>query len=198
MTVSSSATPPAAEKSSEFPVPHSCFCGFHGDPQGRCRCTPEKVQRYLEKISGPLLDRIDLIVNVPRIAHQELRAMAVPENRRKALSEPSESEVARSRIIRCRNLQKAWCGKLNSDLGNPEIEEVCGLDDASEKLLATAVDKLRLSARACHRILKIARTIADMANHEEIELCDLTEAIAYRRMDRYFQPGHQALESILK
>ena len=173
-----------------------CFCGFFGDPQGRCRCTPEKVQRYLEKISGPLLDRIDLIVNVPRIAHHELRAMAVPDNRRKALSEPSESEVARTRIMRCRNLQKARCGKLNSDLGNPEIEEVCGLDDASEKLLATAVDKLRLSARACHRILKIARTIADLEKHESIELRDLTEAIAYRRMDRYFNSAYQSSESI--
>ncbi|MDP1930305.1 MAG: ATP-binding protein [Gammaproteobacteria bacterium] len=159
-----------------------CKCGHHGDAEGRCRCTPESVQRYLEKISGPLLDRIDLIVNVPRIAHHELRAMAAPDNRRKALSEPSESEVARNRIMRCRNLQKARCGKLNSDLSNPDMEELCELDSASEKLLANAVDKLRLSARACHRILKISRTIADLEDHDQIELRDLTEAIAFRRI----------------
>jgi len=118
------------------------------------------VQRYLEKISGPLRDRIDLIVNVPRDC-----------------------------IMRCRNLEKERCGKLNSDLDNPDIEWLCALDQASEKLLATAVDKLKLSARACHRILKIARTIADMNNHENIELGDLIEAVAYRRMDLHFSSG---------
>jgi magnesium chelatase family protein len=164
-----------------------CHCGYYGDPQGRCRCTPEKVQRYLEKISGPLLDRIDLIVEVPRIAHHDLRAVAARGDVGKVGI--SESDSVRRQVLQCRALQKERCGKLNSDLGNPDIEAFCELDAASERLLALAVDKLRLSARGCHRILKIARTIADLEQRSAIHERDLTEAIAYRRMERYFNQG---------
>ena len=164
-----------------------CHCGYDGDPQGRCRCTPEKVQRYLEKISGPLLDRIDLIVEVPRIAHHDLRSATAKGDVSKVGI--SESDNVRRRVMQCRALQKERCGKLNSDLGNPDIEAFCELDASSERLLALAVDKLRLSARGCHRILKIARTIADLEQRSAIHERDLTEAVAYRRMERYFNQG---------
>ena len=171
-----------------------CHCGYYGDPQGRCRCTPEKVQRYLDKISGPLLDRIDLIIEVPRVAHQELRGATMSSVSVKA--GVSESDVARRRVLQCRALQKERCGKLNSDLGNPDIEVFCELDDSSEKLLAMAVEKLRLSARGCHRILKIARTIADLEQHTCIQQRDLTEAIAYRRMEKFFRLAAQPDDSL--
>jgi len=145
------------------------------------------VQRYLEKISGPLLDRIDLIVEVPRIAHHDLRSATAKGDVSKVGI--SESDTVRRRVMQCRILQKERCGKLNSDLGNPDIEAICELDASSERLLALAVDKLRLSARGCHRILKIARTIADLEQRSVIHERDLTEAIAYRRMERYFNQG---------
>lgn len=157
-----------------------CPCGYYGDPQGNCRCTEEKVQRYREKISGPLLDRIDLIVNVPRIAYEELRVMVMPCAGDR---DSSETERVRARVAACRKLQKARSGMLNSDMGATEIGRVCRLGETSEKLLEAAMNQLRLSARACHRVLKIARTIADLEGHESIELKDLTEAISYRRMD---------------
>lgn len=176
-----------------------CQCGYFGDTNGRCRCTPEKIQRYLEKISGPLLDRIDLIVDVPRLAHNELRAISIAGRQRKSQSElansdeleqqeqESEGDIARKRIRDCRQLQKRRSGKLNSDMSTAEIESYCVLDDAGEKLLEAAMTKLQLSARACHRILKIARTIADLETHATIQLQDLTEAIAYRRMGSFFR-----------
>jgi magnesium chelatase family protein len=160
-----------------------CKCGYHGDPDGRCRCTPEGVQRYLEKISGPLLDRIDLIVEVPRLAPHELRAVreSAPTN------DASGSQQNVARIRACRHLQKQRSGKLNSDMSAHEIETFCVLEDKSEQFLELAVQKLKLSARAHHRILKIARTIADMDGREAIAQQDLAEAISYRRVERFFR-----------
>ncbi len=160
-----------------------CKCGYHGDPDGRCRCTPEGVQRYLEKISGPLLDRLDLIVEVPRLASHELRTVreSAPTN------DASADEQNVTRIRTCRQLQKQRAGKLNSDMSAHEIETFCVLDDKSEQFLELAVQKLKLSARAHHRILKIARTIADMDGREAIAQPDLAEAISYRRVERFFR-----------
>ncbi len=175
-----------------------CQCGYHGDPQGRCRCTPEKVQRYLEKISGPLLDRIDLIVEVPRLAYDELRVLSLGGQNHKRTEiekEESESARARERVMSCRALQKRRCGKLNSDMSNPDIEKFCQLDAVGEKLLETAMEKLQLSARACHRILKIARTIADFDSREAIQVSDLTEAITYRRAEIFFRREFKSAES---
>jgi magnesium chelatase family protein len=160
-----------------------CKCGFHGDPEGRCRCTPEGVQRYLEKISGPLLDRLDLIVEVPRLAPHELRTVRESA----AVNEAADSEHTVARIRACRHLQKQRSGKLNSDLSAQEIDTFCALDGKSENFLELAVQKLKLSARAHHRILKIARTIADMEGREAIAQQDLAEAIAYRRVERFFR-----------
>jgi magnesium chelatase family protein len=160
-----------------------CKCGFHGDPDGRCRCTPESVKRYLEKISGPLLDRIDLIVEVPRLAPHELRAVRESA----ATNDAVYIEQNLVRIRACRQLQRQRCGKLNSDMSAHEIDSCCVLDDKSEQFLEFAVQKLQLSARAHHRLLKIARTIADLAGRESIVQQDLAEAIAYRRVERFFR-----------
>jgi magnesium chelatase family protein len=160
-----------------------CKCGFHGDPDGRCRCTPEGVKRYLEKISGPLLDRIDLMVEVPRLAPHELRAV------RQSTPGGDDSAHAQNlaRIRACRELQKRRHGKLNSDLSASEIAASCVLDAASEQFLELAVQKMQLSARAHHRVLKIARTIADLAGREAIAQPDIAEALAYRRVEKFFR-----------
>lgn len=161
-----------------------CPCGYFGDPQGRCSCPPERVQRYLEKISGPLLDRIDLIVEVPRIAHEELRT------RRHSADQQGEPMLAiRKEIQMCRDRQLDRSGKLNRDLTIDDLERFCGLNTECEDLLQRAVKGLSLSARACHRILKIARTIADMDARTNISPADLSEAIAYRRQARLIKTG---------
>ena len=142
------------------------------------------MQRYLEKISGPLLDRIDLIIEVPRVAHQDLRAPPSVEE-----SMTATSAVLRSQVQACRELQTRRCNRLNKDLGLQDLEKFCVLDSDSELLLGKAVEKLVLTARATHRILKIARTIADLEARETISVADLSEAIAYRRHARLLNVG---------
>ena len=161
-----------------------CPCGYYGDPQGRCLCPPERVQRYLEKISGPLLDRIDLIVEVPRVPHQDLRARPPAHS-----ASAGTSAQLRTQVQACRELQALRCGRLNKDLALQDLEEYCVLDSESELLLARAVEKLLLTARATHRILKIARTIADLEARESITVADLSEAIGYRRHARLISVG---------
>lgn len=161
-----------------------CPCGYFGDPQGRCLCPPERVQRYLEKISGPLLDRIDLIIEVPRVPHQELRARPTAE----AIVEPTSASL-RAQVQACRALQLERSGRLNRDLDLQNLEKYCPLGEASEALLSNAVDKLALSARSTHRILKIARTIADLDKRFDISVSDLSEAIGYRRHARLLSVG---------
>ena len=163
-----------------------CPCGYFGDPQGRCLCPPERVQRYLEKISGPLLDRIDLIVEVPRVPHQDLRAR---QSAQASLSDTSAK--LRVQIQACRELQWLRSARLNKDLDLQDLEKFCALDSESELLLANAVEKLSLTARATHRILKIARTIADLEARELISVADVSEAIAYRRHARLLNVGSQ-------
>ena len=172
-----------AARQAEFPARfqliaamNPCPCGYHGHPSGRCRCSPDQVQRYRSKISGPLLDRIDLHVEVPSLP------LKVYHNEKKMQAESSLA-VGR-RVAAARQRQTARCGMANSQLGNREIQHHCQLDAESRQLLEHAICKLGLSARGYHRILKIARTIADLAEREHIELAHLTEAIGYRRLDR--------------
>ncbi len=166
-----------AAQQAEFPARfqlvaamNPCPCGYLGDTADRCRCTSEQVQKYRQRISGPLLDRIDMHVEVPRISFREM-------------SEPDgeASSVVRRRVTRSRGIQLQRADALNSRLTNPEIEATCRLNEPDRKLLQTAIDRLRLSARACHRILKLARTIADMDESEHIRTVHLTEAIHYRK-----------------
>lgn len=151
-----------------------CPCGYFGDNDGRCRCTPDQVQRYRGKISGPLLDRIDLHVPVTAVLPTELHK-APP-------GEPSN--VVQKRVKQARQRALVRQGKSNSELAAKEIEQFCQLSDNDHAFLASAVEKLRLSTRAYHRVLKVARTLADMAGHDAIERTQLAEALSFRGLDR--------------
>jgi magnesium chelatase family protein len=153
-----------------------CPCGYLGDESGRCRCTAEQVARYRARISGPLLDRIDLQVEVPRLPPERLNS-AAPND-----AEPSAT--VRARVGQARARAAARAGKPNAALGPAEIERDCPLDDSGRALLTQALQRLALSARAYHRILKVARTIADLAGADPITPVHLSEAIGYRRLDR--------------
>jgi magnesium chelatase family protein len=150
-----------------------CPCGYLGDPAGRCRCTSEQIRRYRGKLSGPLLDRIDLHVEVPRLAFHELEG---PNGECSAL--------IRERVVRARVVQLKRCHTLNSQLDNQQLDAVCLLKKADRLLLHQAMQRLQLSARAYHRILKIARTIADLGDSPDIETVHLGEALGYRSLDR--------------
>ncbi len=151
-----------------------CPCGYLGDAERRCACGQEQVRRYRARVSGPLIDRIDLHIEVPRLAHRVLRGDAPEEN----------SATVRSRVCIARDRQQQRAGKPNSALGVREIERYCALSEADHKLLEHALERLGLSPRAYHRILKVARTIADLAGSDTIKTPHLTEAISYRALDR--------------
>ena len=154
-----------------------CKCGYFGDPRRPCQCTPQEVKRYRGKISGPLLDRIDLHVEVPAVKYQELGAETQGES----------SNTVRKRVEQARAKQKARFGTtkhLNAHMSNAEIRRFCALGSEQRRLLEKACERLQLSARAYHRILKVARTIADLEGAQTIETAHLLEAIQYRALDR--------------
>jgi magnesium chelatase family protein len=153
-----------------------CPCGYYGDPGGRCRCTPDQVARYRGKLSGPLLDRIDMHVEVPGVPLELLQQNSDDDEER--------SEVVRQRVEAARARQLQRSGLPNARLDSAQLEEVCRLEPAPARLLQTAIGRLGLSARAYHRVLKLARTIADLAGTGQIEPAHISEAIAYRRLDR--------------
>ena len=150
-----------------------CPCGYLGHFNNKCRCTPDQVARYRSKISGPLLDRIDMHIEVPALKEDELTGASVAEN----------SNAIRARVEKARELQLQRQGKANFALGSLEIDEFCQPDEAGLTLLKTAILRLNLSARAYHRILKVARTIADLAGELAIEPTHIAEAVQYRRGD---------------
>ncbi len=149
-----------------------CPCGYASDPKIECRCTEERIRRYIGKLSGPLLDRLDLIIEVPRLSQAELL-----EHNQEATDWPR----IRQNISDCRQRQLERNGKLNCDLTSSELEIHCMLSSASRRRLAATMEKLRLSARATHRVIKMARTIADFQGNSEIAEHDLMEAVSYRR-----------------
>jgi magnesium chelatase family protein len=148
-----------------------CPCGYLGHHNNKCRCTPDQVARYRAKISGPLLDRIDLHIEVPALKEDELTTKAGGE----------ASELVRQRVEQARAKQLERQGKANDLLGSKEIEQFCAADEAGMALLKQAISKLNLSARAYHRILKVARSIADLAGETSIKPAHIAEAIQYRR-----------------
>lgn len=153
-----------------------CPCGYHGDSSGRCHCTPDQIKRYRSKLSGPLLDRIDMHIEVPKLSRQQLQ-------QRESTTETSEQ--VRERVVDARLRQQSRNGCTNSQLENKQVEKFCKLDNDDIRLLDQAIEQLGLSARAWHRILKLARTIADISNEENITTQHLSEAISYRTLDRH-------------
>jgi magnesium chelatase family protein len=152
-----------------------CPCGYHGDPTRECRCTGAMIQRYLGKLSGPLLDRIDLHIEVPSVPYQELRGR----------DSGSSSSEMRDRACAARELQHSR-GFCNAHIPVNQIRTLCELDAAGERTLEMAVRRMGLSARAHDRILKVARTIADLDHSERVSAKHLAEAVQYRSLDRNY------------
>jgi magnesium chelatase family protein len=170
-----------AARQAEFPAEfqlvaamNPCPCGYLGHPNGRCHCTPDQVARYRRKISGPLLDRIDLQVEVPDVPQEELT--------RAAGGEPSA--VIRARVEEARARQLKRQDRSNATLPARDVDRHCMPDAAGATLLKQAISRLGLSARGYHRVLKVARTIADLAGAKAIGTAHVAEAIQYRRLDR--------------
>ena len=151
-----------------------CPCGYAGDPSARCQCNPEQIRRYRGRVSGPLLDRIDIHLEVPRVPQAELRADEGPM--------PEDTETVRNRVIAARAVAVARTGKPNSQLNAGEVTRYCSLSVRDHSLLDRLVEKCGLSARAYHRILKLSRTIADLAGAEQIVSAHLSEAVSMRRV----------------
>ncbi len=151
-----------------------CPCGYHGDPVKECTCSLTQVLRYQKRISGPLLDRIDIHIDVPRVDYEKLAG--------DRLGEPSATIQARVEGARERQRGRLAGTSLqcNGDMGPAEVRQYCVLDETGQSLLRSAMQQMQMSARAFHRILKLARTIADLAECDKIETPHLAEAIQYR------------------
>jgi magnesium chelatase family protein len=155
-----------------------CPCGYLGDPRHSCKCSPMQIERYMARISGPLLDRIDLHIEVPAVPFQELSAHA----------DGTSSAVMREQVTRARQAQRRRFGtdshRLNGQMTSRQLRKYCALNEKGKALLKNAMDDLGLSARAHDRILRMARTIADLEGSPDIEQGHVVEAINYRSLDR--------------
>jgi magnesium chelatase family protein len=151
-----------------------CPCGYHGDSERQCTCSSALVARYAQRVSGPLRDRIDIHVEVPRVNYEKLSSDRLGEG----------SSAIRERVIAARQRQiERFSGtrlRCNADMGASEVRQYCALDAAGQSLMKAAVRQLSLSARGYHRVLKLARTIADLAGQQHIGAAHLAEAIQYR------------------
>jgi magnesium chelatase family protein len=172
-----------ASRQADFPASfqllaamNPCPCGYLGDSSGRCHCTSEQVLRYRNKISGPLLDRIDMHLEVPRVSLDILRNGSD--------NGEENSATIRRRVVIARKMALTRCGKANAKLTANEVKTFCALSDPAHHLLAQALEKFGLSHRAYHRILKVARTIADLTGSDNIDIPHISEAISYRKLDR--------------
>jgi magnesium chelatase family protein len=155
-----------------------CPCGYFGDRVHACRCTPQQIRQYQSKISGPLLDRIDLHIEVPSVKYRALSDKETGES----------SAAVKERVNKARDLQKKRFGSngvlCNARMTEKQIRKFCQIDEEAHKLIEMAIEKLGLSARAANRILKVSRTIADLENDEAIKPSHVAEAIQYRSLDR--------------
>ncbi|BAS68421.1 YifB family Mg chelatase-like AAA ATPase [Bathymodiolus septemdierum thioautotrophic gill symbiont] len=152
-----------------------CPCGYYGDGTAKCHCTADQIDKYKNKISGPLLDRIDMVLTVPPLPKEILLNQTAEET--------ETSETIRQRVIKAYNIQLKRQGKSNDKLAPDEIEKLTHLNADNKHLLSSVIDKLNLSARAYHRILKVARTIADLEGNAIVDKPHLIEAIGYRRFN---------------
>ncbi|MGD1044695.1 MAG: ATP-binding protein [Bacteroidota bacterium] len=160
---------------------HECPCGNYGNSTAECTCNLGQIQKYVGKISGPLLDRIDIHVKVPAVKYNELASKRTGEN----------SSVIRKRVIAARAVQaNRFNGRKglfsNADMDSKEIKEFCQIDQVGAELLKIAMSRLGLSVRAYDRILKVSRTIAELGGNPDIHPEHLSEAIQYRSLDRSF------------
>jgi magnesium chelatase family protein len=149
--------------------PHPCKCGWLGHPRRGCRCTPTDLAQHHARVSGPVLDRIDLQIEVPALTSRELQAASPGE----------PSRTVRSRVLAARERQRAR-GHMNAVLPPARLEECCVLDTAGRRLVADAVDRGGMSARAVHRALRVARSITDLAGEERVGIRALAKALQYR------------------
>jgi magnesium chelatase family protein len=154
-----------------------CPCGWLGHPSGRCRCAPDHVARYRGRVSGPLVDRLDLVIDVPEVSASALMSSSVAAS-------GETSAVVRERVIAAHAIQKARQGRPNARLTAQDIGH-CKAEAGAEQLLSRSLARLSLSARAYHRTLKVARTIADLAGSATVTASDVAEAIQLRRFDRF-------------
>lgn len=176
-----------AARQSEFPARfqlvaamNPCPCGWAGDPSGRCGCSAEAVARYRGKLSGPLLDRIDVQLAVPRLPPSELRPDGPPGE---------STATVRARVLAARERQLRRAGRPNAQLDQAQTERDCALQPKDRLLLERAIEQLQLSARALHRIQRVARTLADLAGEQDIGTAHVAEAIGYRLLDRAAPPA---------
>jgi magnesium chelatase family protein len=151
-----------------------CPCGYLGDPAGRCHCSLEQVRRYRGRISGPLLDRIDLQVEMAPVSAEELLSHR---------SCGESSGAVRQRVVRARRRQLERCARLNARLDAAQTGLFCEPGNAGRRLLTQALDRFGLSARAAHRVLRVARTIADLAGSRDCRRADIAEALALRALE---------------
>ena len=170
-----------AARQAEFPAQfqlvaamNPCPCGYLGHPSGRCHCTPDQVARYRRRISGPLLDRIDLQIEVPDVPQSDLARSGQGET----------SDAIRARVSAARDRQLGRQGRPNAVLSTGEVDRYCAPDAQGARMLEQAVSRLGFSARAYHRVLKVARTIADLTGERNVAAAHVAEAIQYRRFDR--------------
>ena len=156
-----------------------CPCGYYGDEERECKCTPQEIHRYLRKISGPLLDRIDIQIDVQRPKFEKINSKESVES----------SEIIRERVNKAKMIQieryKKYRIRSNSEMNTKMISEFCNLDRNGEELLKNAFQKFKFSVRAYEKILKVARTIADLENKENIDIKHIAEAIQYRSLDKF-------------
>ena len=157
---------------------HGCPCGYLGDPRRECSCNPLEIQKHLNKVSGPLLDRIDIHIQVAGVRKEDLLE--------KKTGEPSAK--IKERVNRARNIQLERFKRMNlycnAQMNPKHIRKFCRADKQAEELLRSAISELRLSARAYHKVLKISRTIADLEEKEKINSSHISEALQYRYLDR--------------
>jgi magnesium chelatase family protein len=157
-----------------------CPCGYYGDTQKQCTCSPSAITTYQKRISGPLLDRIDMLLHVPRVEYQKLSSARLGES----------SADIRQRVVKARERQaKRFAGTelfSNADMTPAEVRQYCVLDAASQALMQVAMRQMQLTARGFHRVLKLARTIADLADCEAITQVHLAEALQYRAKEFEF------------
>ena len=157
-----------------------CPCGYFNHPTRKCSCSPNAIQRYLNRVSGPLIDRFDIHIEVPPVDYEELSGKASEES-----SKSIKARVDKARAIQTDRYKnsKTTC---NARLTDAEFQDYCEITDAAAELLKSAFEKMGLSARAYNRILKVARTIADLDESEKIEVEHVAEAVQYRSLDRKY------------